>query len=75
MNKELLLARVSVQLRMTVLPVKASQSALNIYTKLGSKKGYITIVLSWHTKKFGLFLQTRLLKTFRQKSDITKSEF
>lgn len=44
-------------------------------TKLGSKKGYITIVLSWHTKKFGLFLQTRLLKTFRQKSDITKSEF
>ena len=33
MNKELLLARVSVQLRMTVLPVKASQSALNIYNK------------------------------------------
>ena len=33
MNKELLLAREAIQLRMTVLLVKASQSALNIYNK------------------------------------------
>lgn len=60
MNKELLLAREAIQLRMTVLPVKTSQSALNIYNK------YLKFHLIW------LFLWT-VLKNFSKVSGSLKN--
>lgn len=43
-------------------------------TKLDSKNACIMVVLAWHTMEFGLFLETRSLKAFKQRSVIIRSE-
>lgn len=43
-------------------------------TKLDSKNACLMVVLAWHTMEFGLFLETRSLKAFKQRSDIIRSE-